>query len=40
MLREAGATTAQLTRYRELLLDPSFMAWFYEFVCVRGRRPA
>ena len=40
MLREAGAPTAQLTRYRELLLDPSFMAWFYEFVCVRGRRPA
>lgn len=39
LLREAGATTTQLTRYRELLLDPSFTAWFYEFACFRGRRP-
>ncbi|MGO1165166.1 MAG: class I SAM-dependent methyltransferase [Janibacter sp.] len=40
LLRQAGATTAQLERYRELMLDPAFVAWFYQFVCLRGRRPA
>lgn len=39
LLREEGATTTQLARYRELLLDPSFVAWFFQFVCFRGRRP-
>lgn len=40
VLRGAGATIEELARYRELLTDPSFKAWFYQFVCVRARRPA
>ncbi len=39
-LRQAGATGAELARYRDLMLDPRFTAWFYPFTCVRGRRPA
>jgi len=38
-LRAAGATEEELARYRELMLDPGFTAWFYQFVCTRGRRP-
>lgn len=37
-LRQAGATTEELTRYRELMRDPGFRAWFYQFVCTRGRK--
>lgn len=39
LLRQAGATDDELSRYRELMLDPSFRAWFYELVYTRGRRP-
>lgn len=37
-LRQAGATDAELVRYRELMVDPGFRAWFYQFVCTRGRK--
>jgi SAM-dependent methyltransferase len=37
-LRQAGATGAELARYRELMHDPRFRAWFYQFVCTRGRK--
>lgn len=37
-LREVGATEAELVRYRELMVDPGFRAWFYQFVCTRGRK--
>jgi hypothetical protein len=37
-LRQAGATAEELTRYRELMRDPGFRAWFYQFVCTRGRK--
>lgn len=38
MLR-AGVSEAELARYRDLLLDPRFRAWFYQFVCISGRKP-
>lgn len=37
-LRAAGFTAAELERYRELMLDPRFHAWFYQFVCTRGQK--
>ena len=37
-LRQAGATDAELARYRELMVDPGFRAWFHQFVCTRGRK--
>lgn len=39
LLRKIGATTTELERYRELMLDPTFVAWFYQFVCCGGRKP-
>lgn len=39
LLLAAGATEAQLRRYRDLMLDPRFRAWFYQFVCTWGRKP-
>lgn len=39
-LLAAGAMPWQMERYRELLADPGFRAWFYQFVCVWGRHPA
>lgn len=39
LLLELGATAADIARYRELLLDPGFRAWFYQFVCSAGQRP-
>lgn len=35
----AGATAAHLERYQELCRDPQLRTWFYQFLCVRGRRP-
>ncbi|WP_419993872.1 class I SAM-dependent methyltransferase [Streptomyces boninensis] len=40
LLLKAGITTEELTRYRALMADPRFRAWFFEFVCHRGRKPA
>jgi len=39
LLREAGASDDELQRYRRLMEDPAFRAWFYRFVSIRGRRP-
>ncbi len=39
-LRSVGVTENELTRYSALMLDPRFRAWFYQFVCTRGRKPA
>jgi len=36
----AGITDAELARYRDLMLDPRFRAWFYQFVCTWGQKPA
>lgn len=38
-LLEAGVHPADITRYRQLMLDPRFRAWFYQFVCTRGQKP-
>jgi SAM-dependent methyltransferase len=38
-LLNAGITPDELTRYGELMLDPRFRAWFYQFVCTRGQKP-
>ncbi|TDD81099.1 class I SAM-dependent methyltransferase [Actinomadura darangshiensis] len=38
-LLAAGATAEELERYRELMLDPRFTAWFYQFVCLSARKP-
>lgn len=35
-----GFTGEELARYRELMLDPRFRAWFYQFVCTRGQKSA
>jgi SAM-dependent methyltransferase len=37
LLREYGVTDEELLRYRELMTDPAFRAWFYQFVCTRGQ---
>ncbi|MGC4943049.1 class I SAM-dependent methyltransferase [Kribbella sp. DT2] len=39
LLLQFGATPAELARYRELLLDPGFRAWFYQLVFSAGQRP-
>lgn len=39
LLRKAGATTEELDRYRELMTDPRFMAWFYQVAYFRARHP-
>ncbi|WP_419997149.1 class I SAM-dependent methyltransferase [Streptomyces boninensis] len=39
-LKQAGATDAELRRYRELMTEPGFEAWFYQYVCTSGRKPA
>ncbi|WP_157996389.1 class I SAM-dependent methyltransferase [Kribbella sp. VKM Ac-2569] len=39
LLLAAGATPDELARYRELMTDPSFTAWFYQFLCTSGVRP-
>ncbi|MBC9714394.1 class I SAM-dependent methyltransferase [Streptomyces sp. TRM66268-LWL] len=40
LLLAEGLTQEELDRYGELMLDPGFRAWFYQFVLVRGRRAA
>lgn len=37
-LLAAGLTAEDLDRYHALMLDPRFRAWFYPFVCTRGRK--
>ncbi|WP_051265885.1 class I SAM-dependent methyltransferase [Nakamurella lactea] len=37
-LLAAGAEPWELARYQELARDPQFRTWFYQFVCLRGRR--
>lgn len=37
-LLAAGAEPWELERYQELTRDPDFRAWFYQFICVRGRK--
>lgn len=39
-LRAAGIEQDELDRYRELMLDPRFRAWFYELYYARGQKPA
>lgn len=39
-LLQAGASPEELERYRALMLDPRFTAWFNQLICTRGRRPA
>jgi SAM-dependent methyltransferase len=39
LLGGSGITAEELDRYRKLLMDPRFRAWFYTFVCTRGQRP-
>lgn len=34
----AGATPWEIARYQELCRDPQLRTWFYQFVCLRGRR--
>ncbi|MGW7683088.1 methyltransferase domain-containing protein [Kribbella sp. NPDC054772] len=38
-LLAVGATPEELVRYRELMTDPAFGAWFYQFLCTSGQRP-
>lgn len=38
-LLAAGITETELQRYCELLLDPRFHCWFYQFICTSGRKP-
>ncbi|WP_020500437.1 class I SAM-dependent methyltransferase [Sciscionella marina] len=33
-----GLAAEDLRAYYELMLDPRFRSWFYEFVCTRGQR--
>jgi SAM-dependent methyltransferase len=39
LLREVGASDDEMRRYRSLMRNPAFRAWFYRLVTVRGRRP-
>ncbi len=39
LLLAAGATEDELTRYRDLMTNPDFRAWFYQFLVTSGRRP-
>jgi SAM-dependent methyltransferase len=38
-LLRAGLTDEELARYRDLMLDPRFRAWGYQFVCTWGQKP-
>lgn len=38
-LLKAGADPGDILRYRDLMLDSRFRAWFYQFICTRGRKP-
>ncbi|NGY65177.1 methyltransferase domain-containing protein [Lentzea sp. NEAU-D13] len=38
-LLHAGITTEELGRFRDLMLDPRFRAWSYQFVCTWGQKP-
>jgi SAM-dependent methyltransferase len=40
LLLAAGATQDELDRYRALMLDPRFRAWFYELLYTNARKPA
>ncbi|WP_177155061.1 class I SAM-dependent methyltransferase [Glycomyces harbinensis] len=37
-LLAAGAEPRELERYQELTRDPEFRTWFYQFICLRGRK--
>lgn len=37
-LLAAGAEPWEMKRYQELTHDPGFRTWFYQFVCLRGRK--
>lgn len=39
-IRAAGITGAELSRFHDLMADPRFRTWFYEYTCTRGRKPA
>ncbi|TDD77977.1 class I SAM-dependent methyltransferase [Actinomadura darangshiensis] len=39
-LLSAGLSEGQLTRFHELMLDPRFRGWFYQFVGTRGQKPS
>lgn len=39
-LLSVGLTEAELDRFQELMVDPRFSAWSYQFVFNCGRRPA
>lgn len=39
-LLDGGIPAEDLRRYCDLLLDPEFRAWFYQFICTRGQKPA
>lgn len=38
LLLQFGVTEDELRRYRELMVDPRFRAWFYQFICTRGQK--
>ncbi|MGF0117450.1 hypothetical protein ACQFYA_14170 [Promicromonospora sp. Marseille-Q5078] len=38
-LLDEGLTTDELHRFRDLMSDPRFSAWTYQFVTTWGRRP-
>lgn len=38
-LLKTGLTKAELDRFQELMVDPRFSAWSYQFVFTSGRRP-
>lgn len=38
-LQAAGLTADELSRFADLMLDPQFSAWSYQFVSTWGRRP-
>ncbi|NGN68072.1 methyltransferase domain-containing protein [Streptomyces sp. A7024] len=38
-LLQEGVTEADLHRFGELMADPGFTAWFYEYVVTRARKP-
>lgn len=40
LLLKVGATKEELERYRELTLDPSFRAWFFQTIFTWGRKKA
>jgi len=38
LLLAVGATPDELTRYRALMTNPAFSAWFYQFLCTSAER--